>query len=405
MTIARVQAAHITGASPAVASISTTAGNLIVALAMVDSGTTLPVITDSAGQTWTAAVSMLAGRVGALFYVPNSAALSSVTATLSGKSIALSVLEISGADTSAPLDKTGSHTISYSNYTISASGANASAADAVVVGVLHTYGHPTTTDGTYTTETDNQLLTPVQVSVRLFDKVVSATETSSMAITVTGYGETALIATFKAATGGGGTSYTLTAGTGAVALSGNAAALTSARKVAVATGSFTLSGKAVALPRGRTLAAGTGIIALSGQSAAFPVARKVAAATGGLTLSGIAAGLSRGIRLTAAPGSFAITGQAAAFPRGRTMAAAMGAFGLTGIAAATRASRLVSAGVGAIVLTGRAAGLIVVSGPIARTLTAVTGGFTLSGLDAALLLSTAAPAGNFYPHFRRARRC
>lgn len=191
----------IASPAPYAQSISTTAGNLIV-VAVNGSSTSIPTVSDSASQTYTLGPNVVgsAGRSGGIYYFANSAALSSITISGAGN-CAYTIYEISGAATSSPLDASGTHSLTYSNFTLSASGANASANDIVIAAVFHYYGAPTTTSSGYTTETDQ--LTAGSVGIRTFDKIVSATETSSIAITATGYGDTSAIATFKQGGGGG----------------------------------------------------------------------------------------------------------------------------------------------------------------------------------------------------------
>lgn len=98
---------------------------------------------------------------------------------------------------------------------------------------------------------------------------------------------------FAAPTTGG--AYSLTAAVGGFALSGQAAALTAARRVVAATGNLALAGQQAALRANRKLAAASGPFSLVGQNAALTY------------------GQSGGYRLTAAAGIFAVTGQSAAF--------------------------------------------------------------------------------------------
>ena len=88
--------------------------------------------------------------------------------------------------------------------------------------------------------------------------------------------------------GGGGSDYSLTAATGALALTGGAAAL----------------------KRSLRMAAGTGALALSGGAATLTYIHgySVSAATGALALTGGAAALTRSLRIPADPGALVLTG-------------------------------------------------------------------------------------------------
>ena len=201
MSLNKAQVLGQKGASPQALSITTTAGSLIIVITSTTNTTTQPVISDSAGQSYTVGphITGATGRTGQIAYFANSVALTSVTATLAGASIAMTVIEVTGADTSSPLDKSATHALSYSNFTISTGSANASANDFVVAASFHYHGTPSTTDGTYTSETDQA--TAGSIGERAFDKIVSSIETSSIALVATGYGDTAAIATFKAGSG------------------------------------------------------------------------------------------------------------------------------------------------------------------------------------------------------------
>lgn len=201
MTITKTQTTGGHAVSPLVMPFVTAAGSLIVLICNT-TGTTAPTITDSAGQTYTAIGTTFGavGRNGGMYYVPNSAALTSVTVTQDTKIISATLLEIGGIVATSPLDKSGTHAVGYTNYTLTAGAANTNADEFVVAGVLHTFGSSSTTDVIYTGETAQKDFTTANgVCVRAYDKVVNAIETSSIALTVSGYGDFSIIAAFKAA--------------------------------------------------------------------------------------------------------------------------------------------------------------------------------------------------------------
>jgi hypothetical protein len=163
-------------------------------------------------------------------------------------------------------------------------------------------------------------------------------------------------------TAGGGGAVTLTAGAGAVSLSGIAAGLTTQRKATAAAVSFALTGIAVTPKIGRALAADVRAYSLAGQASGLTAQRRLTADVCAYALTGIAANLTK-------VGSFALSADAAGFT-------------LTGQAATLRAARQLVADASTYALTGNAAGLTKTS---ARSLTAETGTFALAGQAATLL--------------------
>lgn len=198
--------------------------------------------------------------------------------------------------------------------------------------------------------------------------------------------------------------YNLTAAVGSFAISGNSAALKSARKIAAAAGSFSASvldaalrygqrlaanfgafavtGNAATIRAARRLAAGQGSVIFTGRTAALKFARRLAAAAGAFAVTGLEATLnvvSLGHRLAADAGSFAVTGIVASLKASRKLVAARGTFVLAGYAAATRASRRLVAARGAYAVAGIAAVV-----KIGRRLVAAAGTFALAGFAVTL---------------------
>ncbi|MCU1301709.1 MAG: hypothetical protein JWQ87_1993 [Candidatus Sulfotelmatobacter sp.] len=86
----------------------TTAGNLLVAFAYNDANRSMS-ITDSASQTWTAVpntpVTVGAGGIAAMWYMPNSASITTVTVSVSvAATLPVIVYEITGAALNTPFD-------------------------------------------------------------------------------------------------------------------------------------------------------------------------------------------------------------------------------------------------------------------------------------------------------------
>src|SRR6266852_3745695 len=124
-TVVQAKSNQTVATSTAV-TITTTAGNLLVAIAYSDlgSGATFT-ITDSVGQTWTTVPNTPFG-VGngrmQMWYRPNSASVTSVTVTASGSgTLPVVVYEINGAATGTPFDANASNAATSSN---SATGAS-----------------------------------------------------------------------------------------------------------------------------------------------------------------------------------------------------------------------------------------------------------------------------------------
>ena len=179
------------------------------------------------------------------------------------------------------------------------------------------------------------------------------------------------------------TGYTLTAGEGSYALSGQAAPLLFDRVLTAAEGSYALSGQAAPLLFDRVLSATEGSYALSGQAAPLLFDRVLSAAEGSYALSGQAAALYLGFTLTASPGSYSLTGEAAPLLFDRILAAAEGSYALTGEAITFRLGYTMVASPGSYALTGEAV-------TFARTyiLTTSAGSYALTGIAANLIVST-----------------
>ncbi|NJM10619.1 MAG: hypothetical protein HC889_00700 [Synechococcaceae cyanobacterium SM1_2_3] len=183
----------------------------------------------------------------------------------------------------------------------------------------------------------------------------------------------------KAAT----TSYTLTAATGSYTISGKAAGLSIARKLAAAAGSYAISGKAATLRRGYRLTAATGSYSIGGVAAALRVDRKLVAAAGSYTITGRAAVLTKTyLNLVAGTGSYAITGVAAALRRGLSLAAAAGSYAITGQAATLRVGRKLVAATGTYNISGQAAAFL-----RSYALAGAAGAYTITGMAATLTWS------------------
>jgi hypothetical protein len=186
----------------------------------------------------------------------------------------------------------------------------------------------------------------------------------------------------------------LTAESGAFALTGQAATLKAVRAMVGASGAFAFTGQTATFRRGYTFAAASGAFALTGEAATFGRASAVVAASGSIAFTGQDATLRTGRKLVAEAGAFAWTSQAATFDRSFAVAGASGSYAFTGQAATLARGLRAPALAGAFTLNGQTA-----TTAAHRRLAAAAGSFALTGQDAALssaaAYSMAAVAGAF----------
>lgn len=138
--------------------------------------------------------------------------------------------------------------------------------------------------------------------------------------------------------------YSLNAAPGQLVLSGGAARVVVARRLAVTTGAFSLNTVTAGLAVGRRLAAAAGAFGVSGQAASLRTTRKMPTAAGAFVLSLASAQLiytpKQGpvgpYTLGAARGSLALAGTATTFRVQRRLSAVSGMFSLAGSAAALK---------------------------------------------------------------------
>jgi hypothetical protein len=198
---------------------------------------------------------------------------------------------------------------------------------------------------------------------------------------------------------GGGTTTTLTPGSGSITLTGQAAALTTslapgagsitlagqtpvlATALAPGSGSITLAGQSPVLAT--ALAPGSGSIALTGQAATVSISanQTLAPGSGSISLSGQTATVTATANNTLAPGSGSITLAGQSPVLATALAPGVGSITLSGQTATVTVSVnvVVAPGTGSIALTGQAAGLT-------RGLNPGVGSITLTGQAAGLTL-------------------
>jgi len=181
-------------------------------------------------------------------------------------------------------------------------------------------------------------------------------------------------------TAGAAAAYTLAVATGTFTLTGNAVGLLAARKITVALGTFTLTGQAVGLFKGYKATVAVGTFTLTGQAVNLLATRTVPVASGSFTLTGQAINLLKGRTATVAAGSFTLTGYSVNLLAGRTIAAAKGTFTLSGQAVILNKGVTLTAGLGTFTLTGQSINL-----PWNHVLAVAKGTFVLTGQAANLL--------------------
>jgi len=137
-------------------------------------------------------------------------------------------------------------------------------------------------------------------------------------------------ARFRRFTTAAGANKTLTASGGSYSITGTAASLLQARKVAAAAGSY----------------------ALSGTNGALLQARKLAAAAGSYALTGTAASLLRGLNLAVDAGSYVITGTNVSLNKGRLIALDAGSYAIGGTDTSLLAQKELAADIGSYLIAG-----------------------------------------------------
>ena len=148
--------------------------------------------------------------------------------------------------------------------------------------------------------------------------------------------------------------YTLALAQGTFTLTGQASLFHLAYKVVAALGTFTLTGVATAFSLGKGILASVGNFALTGRDTNLTSVRTMLAAAGSYTLTGIETTFRKGGYLIASAGNYALTGVNVVVSSARTMAAAKGTFTLTGQAVSIGLARMVAAARGVFTFSGSA---------------------------------------------------
>ena len=230
----------------------------------------------------------------------------------------------------------------------------------------------------------------------LIDEGTTANTSSTDADGVSRSGTTCDIGAFEYVSSG--STYTLDAATGSMALTGTLAGLLFNRLLSAAAGSHSLTGTAADLLFNRILSASNGSAIITGTDASLLFNRLLAATGAPYTISGTDAELffdrllsaesgphvltgqdaslrySRGYLLTAEAGSYTLTGSDASLLRSFKLLADSGAHALTGQDVAFMRKYIIDAGLGQITLSGKNAtlsysGIPIAVFPISATIT------------------------------------
>lgn len=237
----------------------TVTGNLIVVLVafrQTSGGGVTVSITDSKSNTYATAIISATGsfgRTAAIYYAKNATGGASHSVTIT-PSASLSIghdvciVEVSGADTTAPLDKTKSVTAQFDSAPTTGASATLTQSNNLVLAGIHTSGTVTLGSG-YTTLGGQQ--------GSLFAEYKNVTATTAVTTTwgaAAGVSYDACLAVFKEATGGGAT-YTLTANRATKTPAPQAVALKYGRVVTAGRATKTPAVQSVSLKQGHVLSA------------------------------------------------------------------------------------------------------------------------------------------------------
>ncbi len=178
-----------------------------------------------------------------------------------------------------------------------------------------------------------------------------------------------------------GSNKVLVAEGGSYALTGSAATVRHAWKVAAASGSYAISGAAAGVKRGRKTGAAAGSYAITGTAATLRRARRNTALAGSYSITGTAATLRRARRNIALAGSYSLTGSDANLSKAgvKVLGADAGSYSITGTAANPRKGRTLVAAAGSYSINGTAAGV-----KRGRKNTALSGSYSFTGTAASI---------------------
>lgn len=218
--VQKVKAVGSLAASVTTAAISSTTGNLLVAdMSFYTGNGVFSSIDDTAtgNNTWSVARAVNTSAASAQisqYYAKNITghASEAVKATATANAyVVLAVLEISGADTTAPLDVGGNATSSATTSHPVSTSATTTQADTIAVGLASSMlvTNAITEDGAYTTQSSDVTISTTRQGTR----IVSAAGVQTRTVTTAGnIGLNLHIATYKQAAAGGASRVTKMAG-------------------------------------------------------------------------------------------------------------------------------------------------------------------------------------------------
>lgn len=380
ITAAKVQ--DTTGAnSYTTPSFTPTAGALICVL-VAATGATPTSLSSSAGLTFSTITSSGFNRASKAFIATGTASAVSQTITanfsVSATGCIIEVLELTG------LFKTGSSAVRQSNTGNDSSGAFTAAwgsacltGNPVIIFASNSLGAYSTPSGwtlgdsaTYATPTTNAYYYYRASGFTGTSQVVS----NSGTVQDTEW----LVVEFDASI-----VYSLSAGAGSIAGTGQTATPKAARRLSAAGGSLSSTGQAATPKYGRKFAAGAGAIAVAGQDATGKYGRKIAAVAGSHVSVGQDAGPYWGRKLAVLAASIQVTGADISYRYNPNLIPGVGAFLATGQNATLRFNKLIGANGGAVSVVGSSATLIY-SAATYRVLTVDPGAIVATGQTAAL---------------------
>ncbi len=180
-------------------------------------------------------------------------------------------------------------------------------------------------------------------------------------------------------------SYSITAATANVPVTGTAVALKVSRTLTASSGTVSITGTAAVLTHEYPLVASTTNVPITGTAVTLKVSRAVTASTANVPITGTSAGLYEGRTLTASSGAVAITGTVAGLYEGRTIIASTANVPVTGTAVTLKASRTLVASTANVPINGTDADLTYT--PSNKTIFATHGTVAITGTAVALTIS------------------
>lgn len=306
-----------------------------------------------------------------------------------GDSVMCSVTFWKGIDTASPVRTSAGGTTSAMPYTSGAFTSNSGDLD-----LAFAAGFVNVVEGTVNSWSNLTLLT--QCARQGFADAAWATGTTTGSHTVAASTDTnwddggiSVIVLKPAAAG-----VTLAAEAGSYTVTGTAASLERGRETAADGGTYAVTGTAANLERGYEVAAEAGSYSVTGTDATFDRTYILPAEAGSYSVTGSDASLEQGYEVVAEAGSYTVTGQDATFVRAYVIGAGAGSYAVTGTDASLEHGYEIAAEAGSYAFSGADAALVLQGQTI---LAAEAGSYSVTGSDAALEVGreVAAEAGSY----------